>query len=160
MEHPCAAIEDLRRFERLCLSRASVKSPQSNPPLQPQLIGAVLNESRPLVLQRGFLGKDGTQLGQCLLAPIAVTGNKGQGPCELRSVPLGVIPNDAPHLDGSEHDTITSRDLASHDEVLWLMAEGLQQIIHGFEAVDALLALVRGGAFDGLPWMPARIGDP
>ena len=40
------------------------------------------------------------------------------------------------------------------------MAEGLQQIIHGFEAVNVLLAFVGGGAFDGLPWMPARVGDP
>jgi hypothetical protein len=87
-----------------------------------------LNVSHPLVLQCGFSGKDGTQLGQCLLAPIAVTGNKRQGPCELRSVPFGVISNDAPHLDSSEHDTITSRDLTSYDEVLWFIAKGLEQI--------------------------------
>src|SRR5438132_12850479 len=93
-------------------------------------------QSSPLpALQLGFPGKDGTQFGQCLLAPIAVTGNKRQGPCELRSVPFGVIPDDAPHLDSSEHDAITSRDLTSYDEVLWFMAKGLEQILHGFEAV-------------------------
>ena len=112
------------------------------------------------VLQRGFPGEDGTQLGQRLLAPIAVTGNKGQGPCELRSVSFGVIPNDAPHLDGSEHDTITSRNLTSYDEVLRFTTKRLKQLIHGLEAMDALLAFVRCCPFDELTWMPARIGDP
>ena len=110
----------------------------------------MLNVSHPLALQRGFPGKDGTQLGQCLLAAIAATGDERQGPGELRAVPACVIPNDASHLHGSEDDTITSRDLTSYDEVLRLVAKGLEHVIHGFEAVDALLALVRCCSFDEL----------
>jgi hypothetical protein len=119
----------------------------------------ILNVSHPLALQRGFPGKDGTQLGQCLLAAIAATGNKRGGPCELRPITLGMIPDDAPHLDRSEYHAIAAGDL-TYDEVLRLMVKGLEQIIHGFEAVDALLAFVRCCPFDELTWAPARVGDP
>src|SRR5262249_22777164 len=116
--------------------------------------------SRPtLALQPGFRGKDRTQFGQCLLASIPVTGKKRQGSCELRSVSFGVTPDDAPHLDRSEHHASTAGDLASYDEVRGLVAKGLDQIIHGFEAVDALLAFVRCRPFDEPTRVPARVGD-
>ena len=86
--------------------------------------------------------------------PIAATGNKRGGPGELRPITFGVIPDDAPHLDRSEHHAIAAGDLTSHHQVLRLMAEGLQQIIHRFEA------FVRCCPFDELTWAPARVGDP
>ena len=62
--------------------------------------------------------------------------------------------------DRPEHDAIASRDLTSYDEVLRFMVKGLEQIIHGFETVDALLTFVRCCPFDELTWVPARVGDP
>jgi hypothetical protein len=90
-----------------------------------------------------FLEKADTQLGQCFLVPIAVARNKRHGPCELPSVTLSVVPNNSPQGDSSEYNTIAARHLTSNDKALWLTPNGAHQVIEGFVAVNALLALIR-----------------
>src|SRR5207245_92896 len=86
--------------------------------------------------------------------------DKRNGPRKLCPIAPSMIPNYAPKRDGSDNNTITLSHLTSNHETFGVATNGPHQVIHGFIAMDALLAHIRRRPLDELAPMPTLAGDP